>query len=122
MASCPKCRARMTQGFVFSPDTGGRIKWIDGEPSWKILFGLGRKSSDLTAKRCTTCGFIEFYADPSAKPVDTMASLGDENEQLRKLVSRLNDRVANVEAIVVDPGTSTSAEIERLRQRPTSNE
>jgi hypothetical protein len=111
----------MTQGSLFSPDTGGRVKWIDGEPSWKTLFGFGGKSTDLTARRCSECGFVEFYADPTAKPVNTMASLVDENEQLRKLVSRLNDRLATVEAIVVDPGTSTSAEIERLRQQPASH-
>jgi hypothetical protein len=112
----------MTQGSLFSPDTGGRVKWINGELSWKMLFGFGGKPTDLTAKRCSDCGFVEFYADPKAKPIDTMAGLVDENEQLRKLVSKLNDRLATVEAIVVDPGTSTSAEIDRLRQRPASHE
>ena len=122
MATCPKCRDRMTQGFLFSPDTGGGIRWLDGEPSWKTLFGFGRKATDLAAQRCIACGFVEFYADPSAKPVDTMVSLVDENEQLRKLVSRLNDRLATLEAIVVDPGTSTSVEIERLRQHPAGED
>lgn len=122
MASCPKCRNRMTQGFLYSPDTGGRVKWVDGEPTWKTLIGLGGKATDLTAQRCVACGFVEFYADPSGKPVDTMASLVDENEQLRKLVTRLNDRLATVEAILVDPGTTTSAKIERLRSTSDGEE
>jgi hypothetical protein len=105
----------MTQGFLISPDTGGRTKWMDGEPSWKTLLGLGGKSTDLMAQRCVACGFVEFYADPSSKPVETMATLVDENEQLHKLVARLNNRLATLEAIIVDPGTSVSAEIERLR-------
>jgi hypothetical protein len=44
-----------------------------------------------------------------------MATLVDENEQLHKLVARLNNRLATLEAIIVDPGTSVSVEIERLR-------
>lgn len=118
MATCPKCRERMTPGFLYAADTGSRIKWVDGEPSWKTLFGLGGKASDLAAQRCRSCGFVEFHADTSAKPVDTMASLVDENEQLRRLVSRLNERLATLEAIVVDPGTRTAEEIERLRALP----
>ena len=115
MATCPKCRERMTQGFLFAPDSGARIKWVDGEPSWKMMLGLGRKATDLTAQRCGSCGFVEFFADTSVKPVDTMASLVDENEQLRGLVAKLNDRLATLEAIVVDPGERTALEIERLR-------
>lgn len=118
MATCPKCRQRMTPGFLFAPDSGARIKWVDGEPSWKVLLGLGRKATDLAAQRCTVCGFVEFFADASAKPVDTVASLVEENEQLRSLVAKLNDRLATLEAIVVDPGERTSLEIERLRLLP----
>lgn len=118
MAACPKCRERMTQGFLFAPDSGARIKWVDGEPSWKVLLGFGRKATDLAAQRCTACGFVEFFADTSSKPVDTVASLVDENEQLRGLVSKLNERLATLEAIVVDPAERTAQEIERLRLLP----
>ena len=122
MANCPKCRERMTPGFLYAADSGSRLKWVDGELNWKILLGLGGKSSDLTARRCTDCGFVEFYADPSNKPVDTMASLVDENEQLRKLVSKLHDRLATLETIVVDPATRTAEEIERLRLPPSRDD
>lgn len=122
MAACPKCRERMTQGFLYAPDTGARIKWVDGEPNWKTLLGFGRKATELAAQRCVACGFVEFFADASAKPVDTVASLVDENEQLRSLVSRLNDRLATLEAIVVDPAERTALEIERLRLLPGKDE
>ena len=105
----------MTQGFLFAPDSGAQVKWIDGEPSWKTFLGFGRRATDLMAQRCSACGFVEFYADSSVKPVDTMASLVEENEQLRKLLSKLNDRLATLEAIVVDPADRTALEIERLR-------
>jgi hypothetical protein len=108
----------MTQGFLYGPDTGTRMKWMDGEPTWKALFGIGRKASDLTAQRCVACGFVEFYADTASKPVDTVASLVAENEQLRLLVSKLNNRLATLEEIVVDPAERTAREIERLRISP----
>ena len=84
MADCPKCRGRMTQGHVYLPDTGGRVKWRDGEPGWKAALGMGGKSSDLLARRCTECGFVEFYADTSAKPVKTLRSIDEENERLKR--------------------------------------
>ena len=118
MATCPKCRGRMTQGFLYGPDTGTRIKWLDGEPTWKALFGVGGRASELSAQRCVACGFVEFFADTSSKPVDTVASLVDENEQLRHIVSKLNSRLATLEKIVVDPSERTAREIERLRMPP----
>ena len=120
MADCPKCRGRMTQGFVYLPDTGGRVKWVDVEPGfWNALkSGFSRKSSDLTSRRCSECGFIEFFADTSAKPVKTLATIESENEQLRRLVTKLNDRVASLETIATDPAERTAREIEALRALP----
>lgn len=117
MADCPRCRGRMTQGFLYAPDTGTRIRWVDGEPGvWKaLLSGFTGAASELTSRRCSTCGFVELFADTRNKPVNTMATLESENEQLRRLVTKLNDRLATLEAIVVDPADRTAREIEALR-------
>ena len=123
MASCPKCRGQMTPGYTLVPDTGGRVKWLDGEPSaWRAAaasLGIGRKVTELTAHRCSLCGFVEFFADPSAKPVKTLATVDGETEQLRELVVKLQDRLAVLETIATDPAERTAREIERLRDPPS---
>jgi predicted nucleic-acid-binding Zn-ribbon protein len=120
MADCPKCRGQMTQGFVYLPDTGGRVKWVDGEPGfWSALkSGFSRKASELKSRRCSQCGFVEFFADTSVAPVKTLATIEGENEQLRRLVTRLQDRVGTLEAIATDPAERTAREIEALRALP----
>ncbi|WP_156457799.1 hypothetical protein [Altererythrobacter sp. Root672] len=122
MADCPKCRAGMTQGFMYLPDTGGRVTWMDGEPGfWKAVMGAFRsKSAELTARRCTDCGFVEFFAETQAKPVKTLKSIDEENERLRNLVTKLQDRVATLETIATDPAERTAREIESLRALPPS--
>lgn len=117
MTDCPKCRGRMTQGFPYLPDTGGRVKWMDDEPGfWKSVVGVfGTKAADLSSQRCTQCGFVEFFVDVQAKPVKTLKSLDEENERLRNLVTRLQERVATLEAIATDPAERTAREIESLR-------
>jgi len=122
MADCPKCRGRMTQGYVFLPDTGGRVKWRDGEPGWKAVLGLGGSSVDLLARRCTECGFVEFYADTNSRPVKTLRSIDEENERLRNLVTRLQDRVETLETIATDPAERTAREIEALRELPPASD
>lgn len=119
MAECPKCRSLMTRGYLYSPDTGGRVKVMDGEPGfWKALTGLGSRTVDLAVLRCSECGFVEFYADPSVKPEKTLKSIDEENERLRSLVTRLQDRVASLETIATDPAERTAREIEALREPP----
>ncbi len=120
MADCPKCRGAMTQGFAYLPDVGSRVKWMDGEPGfWKALTsGFRMKASELTARRCTQCGFVEFFADVQARPVKTLKSIDEENERLRNLVTRLQDRVATLETIATDPAERTAREIESLRALP----
>ena len=85
MADCPKCRGVMTPGHIYLPDTGGRVKWLDGEPGfWKTVMGFQRKSSELASRRCSECGFVEFFADASVKPVKTLATIeGGNNFQDR---------------------------------------
>ena len=120
MADCPKCCGRMTPGFAFLPDYGVRVRWLDGEPSvWQSVaasVGLGRKATDLTSRRCAQCGFVEFFADPSAKPVKTLSTVDEETERLRNLVTKLQDRLAVLETIATDPAERTAREIENLRE------
>lgn len=122
MADCPKCRSSMSQGFLYLPDTGGRVKWMDGEPGfWTTIMGAFKtKSVELSARRCTQCGFVEFFADTQAKPVKTLKSIDEENERLRSLVTRLQERVATLETIATDPAERTAREIESLRSLPPS--
>jgi len=112
----------MTQGFPYLPDTGGRVKWMDGEPGfWSaVLSGFRGKSVELTARRCTKCGFVEFFADPQSKPVKTLRSIDEENERLRNLVTKLQERVGTLETIATDPAERTAREIESLRALPPS--
>lgn len=123
MADCPKCRGSMTHGFPYLPDTGGRVKWMDGEPGfWNAIMGAFRtKSVELSARRCTQCGFVEFFAETQARPVKTLRSIDEENERLRSLVTRLQERVATLEMIATDPAERTAREIESLRTLPPSN-
>jgi len=120
MTDCPKCRGRMTQGYAYLPDYGTRVKWMDGEPGfWNALTNAFRmKASELSARRCVECGFVEFFADVQAKPVKTLKSIDDENERLRNLVTKLQDRVATLETIATDPGERAAREIEALRALP----
>jgi hypothetical protein len=122
MADCPKCRGAMTEGFVILPDTGGRVKWVDGERSlWASLMGgLGRKLAELSSLRCTKCGFVELFVETQSQPVKTLKVINDENERLRSLVIKLQDRVATLETIATDPGERTAREIAALRDLPSS--
>jgi len=123
MADCPKCRSLMHRGFLFLPDSGGRVKVMDGEPGfWKSMMGIGARSVDLAVLRCGECGFVEFYADPTVKPEKTLKSIDDENERLRSLVTKLQDRVATLEVIATDPAERTAREIEALRNLPPSED
>ncbi len=122
MADCPKCRGTMTGGFPYSPDTGGRVKWMDGEPGfWTTVMGFRTKSIELTARRCTQCGFVEFFADTQAKPVKSLKAIDEENERLRNLVTKLQERVSTLETIATDPAERTAREIESLRALPSKS-
>jgi hypothetical protein len=127
MAHCPKCRGLMTPGYTFTSDSGARVKWVDGEmPSlWKSLaaaLGIGLKVSELASRRCSECGFVEFFADPAAKPVKTLATVDEETAQLRSLMSKMQDRLAVLETIATDPAERTAREIESLRDLPAAKE
>ncbi len=65
--SCAKCGKRMEQGYIidtshYSMPTVG--VWHRGAPK-KSFFGLKVVKADkyeITAWRCTGCGFLEHYA------------------------------------------------------------
>ncbi len=118
MADCPKCRGRMSPGFGFVPDTGTRVRWMEGKPGfWKTMTGSFR-AADLRGLRCVECGFAEFYVDVTSTPEKTLESVDAENEQLRALVTKLQDRVSTLEVIATDPGERTARQIEQLRNLP----
>jgi hypothetical protein len=68
--TCLKCRGAMERGHV--PDSGyGEVlqtRWSRGDPEPRRFIGgiKWRRSEQvpMTAYRCTTCGFVEFYALP----------------------------------------------------------
>ena len=127
MADCPKCRGLMTPGYAFVPDTGSYVKWLDGEAPglWKGLaasLGIGLRPSDLASRRCSECGFVEFFADPSVKPIKTLSSVEEETAQLRGLMAKMQDRLAVLETIATDPAERTAREIEKLREPPSANQ
>ena len=122
MAECPKCRGTMTEGFVFNQGDGGQLSWIDGEKSFwtSLTAGFRTKTAKLDARRCSKCGFVEFFVDTQSKPVKTLKSVDEENERLRRLVTTLQQRVETLETIATDPAERTAREIESLRAPPSS--
>jgi len=117
----------MTPGYVYVPETGSRVKWLDGEVTglWKSLvaaFGIGLKPSELASRRCSECGFVEFFADASVKPVASLSTVEEETAELRALIARMQDRLAVLETIATDPGARTAREIESLRDLPTKDD
>ena len=124
MTDCPKCRGQMSQGYLYLPDYGSRVKFMDGEPGfWKALAsGFRARAVEMIARRCTQCGFVEFFAETQVKPVKTLKSIDEENERLRNLVTRLQDRVATLETIATDPAERTAREIEALRALPPKDD
>ena len=117
MADCPKCRGRMTPGFISVPEYGAAVKWADGEATGflKTKLGIGLKTTNLRSQRCSQCGYIEFFADSRAQPVTTLKTVEDDTERLKDLVTRLQDRLAVLERIATDPAERTAREIESLR-------
>ena len=71
---------------------------------------------------CRRIYLVEFFAETQAKPVKTLKSIDEENERLRNLVTRLQDRVATLETIATDPAERTAREIESLRALPLAED
>jgi predicted nucleic-acid-binding Zn-ribbon protein len=67
MNECPKCRGAMEIGHIPDVTYGGATisQWTEGEPERSMLTGIkirGKRRIEITAYRCTNCGFLEFYA------------------------------------------------------------
>lgn len=110
----------MTEGFAYNQGDGGRLRWIDGRATfWSSLTaGFRTTTAELEARRCSKCGFVEFFVEEQSKPVKTLKSVDEENQRLRQLVSTLQHRVEALETIATDPGERTAREIEMLRSLP----
>lgn len=124
MADCLRCRGTMTEGFAFNQGDGGTLRWIDGEKGFwaSLTAGFRTKTSELSARRCSKCGLVEFLVDEHSTPVKTLKTVDEENERLRKLVATLQQRVETLEMIATDPGERTAREIESLRNLPSSRD
>ncbi len=122
MTQCLRCRGTMTDGFAFNQGDGGQLRWVDGENSFwaSLTAGFRTKTASLRARRCCECGLVEFVVDEAAAPVKTLRSVDEENQRLRQLVSRLQQRVETLETIATDPAERTAREIESLRALPPS--
>ncbi|MEX2169080.1 MAG: hypothetical protein WD851_07205 [Pirellulales bacterium] len=63
---CQKCNGPMTQGFIVDNTYGLRLvsQWAPGAPQKSFWTGtkLPHGTLPLAAYRCSSCGFIEFYA------------------------------------------------------------
>ena len=63
---CPKCKGDMEEGFILDVTHGYRLasRWIAGAPE-KSFWGIkmkGRRQLVVRTLRCTSCGFLESYA------------------------------------------------------------
>lgn len=70
---CPKCSGDMVRGFV--PDYGHTAiftpRWHEGSPKKSIWSGTSMPKSNgipIAAFWCSSCGFLEFYADKTFAP------------------------------------------------------
>ena len=66
---CPKCDGNMEQGFVPDFAHGAIVvsSWHAGQPKksfWRKTKVTFKEGLPLGAFRCSSCGFLEFYADP----------------------------------------------------------
>jgi hypothetical protein len=72
--SCPKCKARMEEGFALDRghyNVPSVASWVDGAwvppPKKWLNFGdpfrfRDKRQWPITGYRCTSCGFLESYA------------------------------------------------------------
>jgi hypothetical protein len=65
-SACWKCDGEMTQGFVVDKTHGGVAvgEWGPGAPTASFWTGTKRPTESLPigAFRCSSCGYLEFYA------------------------------------------------------------
>jgi rubredoxin len=72
--TCPKCSGRMATGFVLDSSHPAILvsRWVAGLPqkSWLTGIKLPTEPLPITTFRCSSCGYLESYANPpvAAKP------------------------------------------------------
>ena len=64
---CPKCKARMEEGFLLDKTHGANLSshWIAGAPERSFWTGVkvrGKRLVPVRTFRCTSCGLLESYA------------------------------------------------------------
>lgn len=75
-ATCPECGGKMEEGTVADYRRGSiqPSEWVEGRV--QSTFWLGNLKNEhrfeITAWRCTRCGFLRFYAD---KPASSSSSV-----------------------------------------------
>lgn len=63
MDKCPKCGAKMQEGFLIESKLPSR--WIAGKPEASVLGGAkaqGGEQRQIESCRCVECGYLESYA------------------------------------------------------------
>ena len=65
--TCPKCSAKMEEGFIIDDTHGGKLQsqWAEGPPKKSIWTGVKVAKEDrhrVTTYRCVKCGYLESYA------------------------------------------------------------
>jgi predicted nucleic-acid-binding Zn-ribbon protein len=68
--SCPKCHAKMDEGFVVDDQLFAQkqSEWAQGEPSYSFSGLKNRLKLPITAFCCQLCGYIESYGRRQAAP------------------------------------------------------
>jgi hypothetical protein len=66
MNTCPKCQARMEEGYIIDSMASWQVvsTWIEGSPErsrWTGLRVKQRRAHQTQSWRCTGCGFLETY-------------------------------------------------------------
>ena len=65
--TCPKCQAKMCDGFVADNSRGmySASAWHPGQVIKSFLWGVKVQRAEMrqiNANRCERCGFLELYA------------------------------------------------------------
>ena len=74
--ACPECGSAMEDGFI--PDMTipqiVQLGWQAGPPEDEKFFGMRaglkvnlKELMQITARRCTKCGFLKLYAKPTSE-------------------------------------------------------
>ena len=72
VSKCAKCSGNLTKGFVVDKghlDYGQKSLWAEAITDG-LLGGEPVKAKIIEAYRCDNCGFLEIYANETAKSVD----------------------------------------------------